>query len=327
MYEVCVIGAGPCGLAVSVALKKRNVDHIVLEKSCIASTIYRFPTQMIFNSTPQLLEIGDLPFYTNASKPTRQEALTYYRTVVQRLDLPVRQYMTVTQVTRAENKGCFGVTCTTASGLTREIEARRVVLATGYFDNPNRLGVEGEDLPHVHHYYSDAHLYYGQRVLVIGGTNSAAEAVIELYRVGADVRLVHRGEGLSPKIKPWVLPKINSLVNKDRIEYDFQSKVVRITPSVVEIQTPAGKKVTEVDHVLALTGFHPNIEFLQQLGVHVDAETGVPEHDEHTYETNVHGVYIAGVVVSGYDANRIFIETGRFHGDVIVESMLGQRVQ
>lgn len=310
MYEVCVIGAGPCGLAVSAALQQRNIEHVVLEKSCIASTIYRFPTQMIFNSSPNLLEIGGIPFYTNATKPTRQEALTYYRTVVDRLNLPVRQYETVTQVSRDESTGYFHISSKTASGLERELLAKRVVVATGYFDNPNLLGVEGEDLPHVHHYYSDPHLFYGQRVVVVGGTNSAAEAVIELYRVGANVRLVHRGEGLSPKIKPWVLPEINSLINKNLIEYDFQSRVVRITPTSVHVHTPSGAKEFEVDHVLALTGFHPNVSFLQQMGVHVDSETGVPEHDERTYETNVPGLFVAGVVVSGYDANRIFIETG-----------------
>ncbi|GEO27869.1 hypothetical protein AAC03nite_36540 [Alicyclobacillus acidoterrestris] len=322
MYNVCVIGAGPCGLAVSAELQKHHIHHIVLDKSCIASTIYRFPTQMVFNSTPEKLEIGEIPFYTNGAKPTRHEALTYYRTVVDRLQLPVLQYETVYDVHYDEPSKAYRIHTRTRTGLDHAYFAKNIVIATGYFDNPNWLGVEGEDLPHVSHYYTDAHPYYGQSVVVVGGTNSAAEAVIDLYRIGAKVRLIHRGSELSSKIKPWVQPEIQSLIRNNRIEYYFNSKITRIHPDAVDVQTPNGQLQFPVNHVLALTGYHPDMSFLQQFGIHVDAKTGIPAYNEETYETNVSGIYLAGVIVSGYDANRIFIETGRFHGQSIVKDII-----
>ncbi|WP_206831236.1 YpdA family putative bacillithiol disulfide reductase [Alicyclobacillus fructus] len=321
MFEACIIGAGPCGLAVSVELKRRGIPHVVIEKSCIVSTIYRFPTQMVFNSTPERLEIGDIPFYTERAKPTRMEALTYYRTVVQRLQLPVRQYEEVVAVTRPEDEGTFRVQSRTLAGQTLETDAKAVVVATGYFDHPNLLGVPGEHLPHVSHYYRDAHPYYGQRVVVIGGTNSAAEAAIDLHRIGAEVVLVHRGAAMSDKIKPWVKPDIQSLIDKRAIDVHFRSRVTEIRPDHVRVETPEGLIEIPCDHVLALTGYHPDMSFLEKLGIQIDPETGIPAHDEETFETNVPGIYVAGVVVSGFDANRIFIENGRLQAPKIAESI------
>ncbi|WP_281758919.1 YpdA family putative bacillithiol disulfide reductase [Alicyclobacillus hesperidum] len=329
MYDVCVIGAGPCGLAVSVELQKRQIDHVVLEKSCIASTIYRFPTQMIFNSTPERLEIADIPFYTQGGKPTRQEALNYYRTVVARLKLPIRQYETVEQVAWDDGQMAFSIQSRTLAGQMIQTFARQVVIATGYFDHPNALGVPGEELPHVQHYYRDAHPYYGQRVVIVGGTNSAAEAAIDLYRVGAEVTLIHRGAALSDKIKPWVRPEIQSLIDHERIAFHFRSRVKAILPDRVQVATPEGDIEIAADHVLALIGYHPDTPFLSELGVEIDAESGIPTHHPETYETNVAGIFIAGVVVSGYDANRIFIENGRLHAPAIAQAIrdrLGSRI-
>ncbi|WP_367307221.1 YpdA family putative bacillithiol disulfide reductase [Alicyclobacillus acidocaldarius] len=321
MFEACIIGAGPCGLAVSVELKRRGIPHVVIEKSCIVSTIYRFPTQMVFNSTPERLEIGDIPFYTERAKPTRMEALTYYRTVVRRLELPVRQYEEVTAVEWDDRNGGFRVHSRTLSGRTLETEARAVVVATGYFDHANMLGVPGENLPHVTHYYRDAHPYYGQRVVIIGGTNSAAEAAIDLHRVGASVTLVHRGPAMSDKIKPWVKPDIQSLLDKRAIDFHFRSRVTEICADHVRVETPEGPLDIPCDHVLALTGYHPDTSFLEKLGIQIDPETGIPAHDETTYETNVPGIYVAGVVVSGFDANRIFIENGRLQAPRIADAI------
>ncbi|WP_304458355.1 YpdA family putative bacillithiol disulfide reductase [Alicyclobacillus sendaiensis] len=320
MFEACIIGAGPCGLAVSAELKRRGISHVVIEKSCIVSTIYRFPTQMVFNSTPERLEIGDIPFYTERAKPTRMEALNYYRAVVQRLALPVRQYEEVTAVERLDGGG-FRILSRTLSGRMLETEARAVVVATGYFDHPNMLGVPGENLPHVTHYYRDAHPYYGQRVVIVGGTNSAAEAAIDLHRVGATVTLVHRGPAMSDKIKPWVKPDIQSLLDKRAIDAHFRARVAEIRADGVRIETLDGPLEIPCDHVLALTGYHPDTSFLERIGVDVCRDTGIPVHDEATYETNVPGVFVAGVVVSGFDANRIFIENGRLQAPRIADAI------
>ncbi|MBF8377569.1 YpdA family putative bacillithiol disulfide reductase [Alicyclobacillus mali] len=329
MFEACIIGAGPCGLAVSVELKRRSIPHVVIEKSCIVSTIYRFPTQMVFNSTPERLELGEIPFYTERAKPTRMEAMTYYRTVVERLQLPVRQYEEVISVERGRELQGFRIHSRTLSGRTLETMASCVVVATGYFDQPNMLGVPGEDLPHVSHYYRDAHPYYGQRVVIIGGTNSAAEAAIDLHRIGAQVTLVHRGAAMSDKIKPWVKPDIQSLIDKQAIDCHFRSRVAAICADHVRVETPGGPLDVPCDHVLALTGYHPDTSFLEKLGVQIAPETGIPVHDEATYETNVPGIYVAGVVVSGFDANRIFIENGRLQAPCIADaiaSRVGARV-
>ncbi|SIT00258.1 YpdA family putative bacillithiol disulfide reductase [Alicyclobacillus vulcanalis] len=325
MLEACIIGAGPCGLAVSVELKRRGISHVVIEKACIVSTIYRFPTQMVFNSTPERLEIGGIPFYTERAKPTRMEALTYYRTVVDRLRLPLRQYEEVLSVERLDKDGAFCLVSRTRSGRMRKTEARTVIVATGYFDHPNLLGVPGEDLPHVSHYYRDAHPYYGQRVVVIGGTNSAAEAAIDLHRIGASVTLVHRGSAMSDKIKPWVKPDIQSLIDKRAIDVYFQSRVTEITPDDVSVDTADGPLKIPCDHVLALTGYHPDTSFLERMGVEIERETGIPMHDESTFETNVPGLFVAGVVVSGYDANRIFIENGRLQAPLIAEAIAARQ--
>ena len=322
LLDALVIGAGPCGIAASAALKKYGLNHVVLDKSCIVSTIYRFPTNMVFNSTPQLLEIGEIPFYIQGAKPTRSEALTYYRTVVDRLALPVHQYETVTKIERNQFDQSFFVYSQEQMGMEHVYKTKRVIISTGYFDNPNMLGIDGENLPHVLHYYTDAHPYFGQDVLVIGGTNSAAEAVIDLYRMGSKVTLVHRGMELSSHIKPWIRPEIQSLIDKNLVPIHLRSTVKRIYANgTVDIATPDGPLQIQARHVLALTGYHPNVGFLKTFGIHIDEQTGIPEHNETTYETNVPGIYIAGVIVSGYHANRIFIETGRNHGMAIAEAI------
>jgi thioredoxin reductase (NADPH) len=327
MLDALIVGAGPCGIAASAAMKRYGLDHVVLEKSCIVSTLYRFPTNMIFNSTPQLLEVGDIPFYTTGPKPNRSEALTYYRTVVDRLGLPVRQYEKVVKIEPLQDQRGFLVHSQEQIGTKRTYEVRHVVLATGYFDTPNMLGVEGEELPHVSHYYQDAHPYYGQDVLVIGGTNSAAEAVLELHRTGARVTLVHRGETLSSHIKPWIRPEIQSLIEKQAIPVYFRSHVRKIHQNgQVDVETPEGMVHLYARQVFALIGYRPDLTFIRSLGIKVDDNTGIPVHDPDTLETNIPGIFLAGVVISGYNANRIFIENGRLHGEQIAQTLVQRKV-
>src|SRR6059036_725367 len=320
MLDLAVIGAGPCGLAVGVAAKQARLTCSLFDKGPVASSLMRYPLYMTFFSTPEKLEIGGVPFVTAAEKPTRREALEYYRKVAEYFELDVRQYHEVRRVTRLRD----GFELAAHHRGEREpevVRARQLVYATGYFESPNPLGVPGEDLPHVSHFYTEAHPYWQQRVIVVGGGNSAVEAALELHRVGARVTLVHFLGEFDRGVKPWILPDITNRVKEGSIAVRWCSRVVEIRPDEVVIR-PDGDAAfynLPADFVLALTGYRADLSLLRAIGVDVDETTGVPRHDRETMQTNVPGVYIAGVLASGLDANKIFIENGREHGGRICD--------
>ena len=315
ILDVGVIGAGPCGLAVGVAARQAGLSATLFDKGPVVASLLRYPIYLSFFSTAEKLEIAGMPFVTSGEKPTRREALTYYRRVAEYFDLDVRQYHDVVGVRGGPD--CFEL-AVRRRGEDLTVTARRIVYASGYFESPNLLGVPGEDLPHVSHFYVEAHPYWRQRVVVVGGSNSAVEAALELQRVGARVTIVHFLQQFDRGVKPWVMPEILNRVKDGSIAVRWGSRVAEIHRDRVVLRTSDGATdALSTDFVLALTGYRADLTLLRQLGVTVDEESGVPEHDPATMQTNVAGVYIAGVLASGRDANRIFIENGRAHGDLI----------
>lgn len=317
MEKVIIIGAGPCGLSAAVECKRRGLDPLIIEKGCIVNSIYHFPTHMLFFSTPSLIEIGDIPFTTVNEKPTKQEALTYYRLVAAHYQLRIHTYETVKNVAR--EKDHFTMTTTDRFGEIKKYQTENVVIATGYYDQPNMLNIPGEDLAKVSHYFKDAHPYQGMKVAVIGAKNSGVDAALELERVGADVTVIYRRGQISESVKPWVRPLFESAIRKEKIKMMWNAEVTEIKEKSIVVKQH--EKLTELDNdfVFALTGYRPNRKLLEQMGVKFDDETGAPKFDEQTMETHIPGLYIAGVVSAGNDANSIFIENGRFHGRVIAK--------
>jgi thioredoxin reductase (NADPH) len=324
IHDLLIVGAGPAGLATAIAARHRQLDYQVLEQGVLVNSIYRFPRQMVFFTTPDLLEIGGLPLVSPYEKPTRLEALRYYRRVADTFQLDIVYGESVLQVTPGADQvdgPVFAVESRSARGVRRARHARTVVMAIGYFEHPNLTGVPGEDLPHVSHYYDEAHPYYRQRVVIVGGGNSAAETALELYRAGAKVTLVHRHPELRPTIKYWVRPDIENRVREGSVAARFSTRVVAIRPTEVAIEGPRGPEVLPADAVLLLTGYHADTELLLRAGVRCDAATARPELDPATFETNVPGLFLAGGVVAGRDTSNIFIENGRFHGEAIAETI------
>jgi bacillithiol disulfide reductase len=316
--ELIVVGAGPAGLATAIAASQAALDYEVLEKGVLVNSIFHFPRHMTFFTTPELLEIGGLPFVTPNEKPTQLEALRYYRRVADAYHLRMRLDCAVTAL---EPRGA-GLAVHVRSGGRDSVElARCVVLATGYYDHPNRLGVPGEDLPHVSHYYDDPHAFYRKRAVVVGGKNSAAIAALELYRAGASVTLVHRGAALSDSVKYWIKPDIENRIREGSIQARFSTRLLEVLPDRVVVEGEGGRSELPADGVFLLTGYHPDLELLRGVGVRVEPESLKPEHDPASFETNVPGLYVAGAVVSGRETNRIFIENGRFHGEAIVAAI------
>ncbi len=318
IIDVIVVGAGPAGLAAAIAAKQAGLSCRVLEKGTLVNSIYHYPRNMVFFTTPDLLEIGGLPFTTPYEKPTRAEALRYYRRVAEHYRLHVEFNEEVETIVPGQ---AFRIATRRAPGDTCTHLSRNVVLATGYYDNPNLLGVPGEDLPHVSHYYSEPHAFFRKCVAVVGGRNSAAEAALDLFRSGVQVLLVHRGSRLSDSIKYWVRPDIENRIKEGSIEARFETRVVEIRPDSLLLE--CGGVATEVaaDAVFLLTGYHCDTGLLRRAGVDVRPETLAPEHDPTTFETNVPGLFLAGSVVAGRETNLIFIENGRFHGETIVRTI------
>ena len=322
MIHVAIVGAGPCGLAAAISARAAGLDALVFDADCVVSSITQYPTYATFFSTAEKLSLGGVPFVTAGEKPTRRDALAYYRAVVRYFGIPIRQYEPVTRIDGGE--GAF-VVRTMRRGVERQTPARAVIVATGYWGSPNRLGVPGEDLPHVSHAFREGHYAFQQSAVVVGGGNSAAEAALDLWRAGARVMLVHFGPTFDKKIKPWVLPDFTNRVAEGSIMVRWNNQVVAIGAEDVSLRATDGTTSTvPADHVFLMTGFAPSVELLKQVGVSIDALTGIPRHDPTTLETDVPGVFIAGVVVAGYDANKVFIENGRFHGDQIVARLLGR---
>lgn len=324
LRDVLVVGAGPSGLATAIAAKRLGLDVLVVERGTVAEGILRFPVNMVFFTTPEGLEIGGMPFTTHLDKPTRVEALRYYRKVSEAYGLPLALYEDVQEVSPEPQDGepAFAVTTRDRHGVTRAREARAVVLAMGYYGQPNRLGVPGEELPHVSHYYVEAHPYYRQRVVVVGGKNSACEAALELHRAGAHVTIVHRGETLGESVKYWVRPDIDNRIREGSIAARFSSRVVEIGTTTVTVEGADGEPhVLPADAVLLLTGYQADAGFLRRCGVALDAETLIPSHDPDTCETNVPGLFIAGGQLAGRRTGSIFIENERLHGEQIARAI------
>ncbi len=323
-FDLLVVGAGPCGLAVAIAATQAGLSCVVLDRRTIVSTIERYPLQMTFFSTPERIEIGGIPFIASHEKPTRADGLIYYRRVAEHFRLDVRPGEDVVNVARELDEG-FGVEVTRAHDAKR-YRAANVVFATGYYDNPNFLRVPGEELPHVAHYFLEGHPYWHRRVIVIGAGNSSVDAALECWRAGATVTLVHFGEAFDRTVKAWVLPDISNRVKEGSIAVRWRSRIRAITPTDIEIAseiTGAAERLP-ADAVLAMTGYHADTTMLQRLGVPVDEASGVPAHDERTMGTPVEGVYLAGVIASGNDANRLFIENARGHGELIVGDIVAK---
>ena len=323
--DLVIVGAGPCGLAAAVAAKESGLRYVVLDRGCITESLTHYPYYMTFFSTAERLEIGRVPFTIPEAKPTRREALAYYRHVVARHGLKVRQYEEVTGIEAAP--GAFAVHTRNRGGTVDRLLSRAVVIATGGFGNPNRLELDdGEPDGRVIHYYKDPYPFYDQEVIVVGGGNSAVEVALELYRNGVRVRMVHFLEVFDRGVKPWVRPDIDNRVASGEIPMHWGSRVARLDPGTATIVHDGTGAATEVanDWVLAMTGWRPDRALLHGLGVATDLVTGIPAHDPATMETNVRGVYIAGVIAAGYNANKIFIENGREHGALIAGHLAGR---
>ena len=321
-FDIAVVGAGPCGLAVGVAAQKENVSCVLLDKANVVSAISRYPTHMTFFSTAEKLELGGVPFIAQTDKPNRREALRYYQRIVKTFDLAVRQYE---KVERIEHESGFQLHTRRKDGTRHSYNARHVVIATGYLDTPVLMNIPGEELPHVKHYYQEGHPYFDMDCIVIGAGNSAVDVALDLFRWGARPTLVHFLDQLDPGVKPWILPDIMNRIKSGEIQARWRSRVVEVTPASVIIQSEDTGERTELhaDFVFAMTGFRPDPSLLQSLGADVDAQTGIPKHDPATMQTNVPGVFIAGVIAAGLNANKIFIENGREHGPKIVRTVKG----
>jgi thioredoxin reductase (NADPH) len=318
-FDVLVVGAGPTGLACGIEAQRAGLRTVLVDKGCLCNSLFHYPSNMTFFTTPELLEIGDIPFPSPNQKPTRNEALEYYRKVAEHYQLELRQYQTVSSLTGED--GDFTIATTDQFSRKRVYGARKVILATGYYDLPNYLEVPGEDLPKVMHYYHDPHPYYDQNVLVIGGKNSAAIAALDLWRHGANVTLVHRGEAMHRHVKYWILPDINNRIRNGEVTAYFSSSVTSISEDSVELLTPEGSVTLANDYVFALTGYHPDFDFLAAVGVRMEGEDRCPECDPRSLESNIPGLYLAGVIVAGMRTNEIFIENGRFHGRQIAQDI------
>jgi thioredoxin reductase (NADPH) len=318
-FDVVIIGAGPTGLACGIEAKRAGLSAVNIDKGCLVNSLFHYPANMTFFTTPELLEIGDIPFPSAHQKPTRQEALEYYRKVTDHYQLNIRQYERVERIEGSD--GNFRVATCGLHDEPRVYQARKLVVATGYYDLPNLLSISGEHLPKVFHYYREPHPYYDTDVLVIGGKNSAAIAALELWRHGARVTLVHRGPGMHSHVKYWIKPDIENRIKNGEVTAYFNTTVREITPQDVLIQTPEGELRLKNDFVFALTGYHPDYTFLRSLGIRLSADECRPVCNPETLESNVPGAYVAGVIVAGSRTNEIFIENGRFHGKQIAEDL------
>jgi thioredoxin reductase (NADPH) len=324
MLDLLIVGAGPCGLAAAISAQRAGLSARVFDSGPVVNTITQYPYYVSFFSTAERLSLGGVPFVVATDKPSRRDGLAYYRAIVRHFKIDVRQYERVVSLDRADD--AWSVHTETIEGVAHVTRARSVVVATGYFGSPNHLKVRGETLPHVRHVYREGHEAFAQDVVVVGGGNSAAEAALDLWRSGARVTLVHFGPTFDKRIKPWILPDLENRIKEGAIAARWNSRVKAIEPGVVVVGTPEGEQDVPARFVYVMTGFAPNLELLRDAGVPIDPATGIPAHHPDTLETVIDGLFIAGVVVAGYDANKVFIENGRFHGDKIVAHLLGRPV-
>jgi thioredoxin reductase (NADPH) len=325
--DVTIVGAGPAGLAAGIAAKRVGLNCSIIEKGVLVNSIFKFPVNMVFFTTPELLEIGGLPLVSPFEKPTRLEALRYYRRVVDTFDLQIDFGEQVVNVSSASAPTRFGETGSapvfdietrTDKGVRRIRQSRNVIFAIGYFDHPNYIGVPGENLPHVSHYYNEAHGFYRKNVVIVGGGNSAAETALELYRSGVNVTLVHRHPQLKPSIKYWVRPDIENRIKEGSVRGLFNTRVIEIQPAHVIVERDGSREEIPADAVFLLTGYHPDCDLYRRAGIRLHRDSMAPEYNPETFETNVPGVFLAGGAICGKDTSNIFIENGRFHGERII---------
>ncbi|WP_163537673.1 YpdA family putative bacillithiol disulfide reductase [Gracilibacillus sp. YIM 98692] len=317
--KAIIIGAGPCGMSAAIQLQNIGIDPLIIEKGNIVHSIYQYPTHQTFFSSSDKLEIGDVAFVTEKPKPVRNQALSYYRTVAKKKDLRINSYEEVVDVHKETNH--FVMETINQRQIKKSYQADYVIVATGYYGQPNMMGINGEELDKVFHYFKEAHPFYNRDVVVIGGKNSAVDATLELERAGARVTVLYRGSDYSSSVKPWILPEFESLVRHRKINMIFNAEVKEITETEVIYEVEQTEHSISNDYVFAMTGYQPNQSFLKKMGVTIDKETGRPHFDKDSMETNVSNIYIAGVIAAGYDNNEIFIENGRFHGRYIADSI------
>lgn len=317
--EAIIIGCGPCGMSAALELKKRDINPLILEKGNVVDTIHSYPTHQTFFSSSSKLEIGNMPFISAKHKPVRNEALAYYREVAKRNDLRINAYETVNQAFKENDE--FIIKTVNQFGEENLYQTKYLILATGYHDQPNLLNIPGSNLGHVSHYFKEAHPYFNQKVAVIGGKNSAIDTALELYHANAEVTVIYRGPGYSKSIKPWILPEFESLVNHNKIKLVFNAEMIEIDKQAIFYEVNNEVIKEPIDFVFAMTGYHPQIEFLKSLDIKVDLKSGRPNFDPETFETNIHNLYVAGVIVSGFNGNETFIENGRHHGEKIASSI------
>ena len=319
LYDVICIGAGPTGLACAIEATRAGMRSLVLDKGALCNSLYHYPINMLFFTTPERMEIGDLPMTTTGGKPTRVEALKYYRRAVEHYGLETRLYERVEKIHGKDD--AFVVETLAESGARHQYHGRKIIIATGYYDRPNRLGIPGEDLPHVSHYFTDAHPYWNQDVVVIGGKNSAAEAALDLFRGGARVTLVHRQSEMGKSLKYWVKPDIENRIRAGEVHALFSTSVTRVEPGKVWVKNSGPEKSIPAAQVFAMTGYHPDFEFLAAVGIRMEGQDRCPSCDPQSLESNIPGLYLAGVIVAGMRTNEIFIENGRFHGRQIAQDI------
>lgn len=318
-----IVGGGPCGLACAIELQRQHINPLIIEKESLVNTVYQFPTHQTFFSSSDKLEIGGHLFSNEKQKPVRIQALTYYRAVAAREDVRMNTFEKVVQIEKEDNY--FQLTTEKQTGEVTTYSAENVIIASGYYDQPNQMGIPGENLPKVTHYFKEGHPYFDQDVVIIGGKNSAVDATLELHKSGARITVLYRGDEYSKSIKPWILPEFDSLVRKNIVTMEFNAKVTEITEDALYYEVNGQTKQVKNDFVFAMTGYQPDLSLLRNAGVQVNENNGKPEFDPNTMETNVPGLYVAGVVASGYNNNEIFIENGRYHGGTIVNDMMNKR--
>ncbi|MYL32720.1 YpdA family putative bacillithiol disulfide reductase [Pontibacillus yanchengensis] len=322
--EVIIIGAGPCGMSAAIELQERGINPLLIEKGNVVNSIHNYPTHQMFFSSSEKLEIGQMPFITEHKKPVRNQALAYYRAVAQRKNLRINAFEKVEKVNKEDYH--FHLCTLKKNGEQVEYSANKVIIATGYYDQPNYMGIKGETLDKVMHYFKEPHPYFDKEVVVIGGKNSAVDTTLELVKAGARVTVLYRGAEYSKSVKPWILPEFDALVQKEDIKMEFNATVTEITEDKVFYEVNGQTYEVENDFVFAMTGYHPDHSFLKQMGITIEEDTGRPSFHDETMETNVPGLFIAGVIAAGYNNNEIFIENGRHHGEFIAKAICGEQL-
>ncbi|MDP5169106.1 MAG: YpdA family putative bacillithiol disulfide reductase [Bacteroidia bacterium] len=318
-YDLIIIGGGPIGLAAGIEARKKNLSFLILEKGCLVNSIYHYPTNMTFFSTSQKIEIGGVPFVSHTVKPTRREALEYYRRISQSFELPVHTYEPVSGF-EAKNGGYLVHTD------KETYPCAAIVIATGFYDHPNLMGIPGEDLPKVKHYYDDAHPYAGRKVLVVGAANSAIDAALETWRAGAEVTLVHHGPEISHRVKYWVKPDIDNRIAEGSIKAYFNTRLIEVRPQEIDLETPEGRVTLPNDFVLAMTGYQPDFSWLTRNGIELcDDELRLPARNEETFESNLPNVFLAGTVCGGMNTNKWFIENSIEHASIVIQEIANRK--